>query len=171
MRRGPSPRVTWKTLLQLPSGGVCACPIFCHMHISPSVCIRSHPGLQHQLVRELIHRGELHAAAHWAAAYSVPLDTLPLNVQFILMNQQTLRLGDDGRERREREPSPTEYLQLPLPLDTVHFVNSTGTLRECQHRLAEVCGPSGYHGLICLLVLLPEGSNNWSGCRVEATNL
>ena len=102
-----------------------------------SLCIRSRPGLQHQLVRELIHRGELHDAARWAAAYGVPLNTLPLSVQFIMMNQ-TLRPADNGGERREREKSPTEYLQLPMSLDSVHFVNTAPSLRECQHRLAEV---------------------------------
>lgn len=110
----------------------------------PSVCIRSRPGLQYQLVRELIHRGELHDAARWAAAYGVPRDTLPLSVQFTLMSQ-TLRPADDTGERREREKSPTEYLQLPLSLDSVHFVNTERTLRECQHRLAKVCG----HGVYC----------------------
>lgn len=109
--------------------------------ISTKSCpFRSCPGLQHQLVRELIHRGEQHEAARWAAAYSVPLNTLPLNVQFILMNP-TSRLPDDGGER-EKEQSPTEYLHLPLSLDSVHFVNTTCTLRECQQRLAEVRGRS-----------------------------
>lgn len=111
----------------------------CTKSPSFSLCVRSRPGLQHQLVRELIHRGELHDAARWAAAYGVPLNTLPLSVQFIMMNQ-TLRPADDGEERREREKSPTEYLQLPMSLDSVHFVNTAHTLRECQHRLAEVYG-------------------------------
>ena len=81
---------------------------------------------------ELVHKGEMHAAAHWAKTYRIPFNTLPLGVQYILM------CGEEKEKRSERERSPTEYLQLSLPLDCVHFVNSADTLRKCRRRLTQV---------------------------------
>ena len=46
---------------------------------------RSRPGLQHQVIRELLHYGDAPAAAHWAVTCHVAPDTLPLSVQVLLM--------------------------------------------------------------------------------------